>query len=208
MKQVKDSASQVVRYIGMDVHKDSTTAAVRDEEGRQLMEVTLRTEGSVLIDFLQGVRGRLQVTLEEGRYSAWLATLLSPHVERLLVCNRRQNALLKQGNKDDRIDARKLAELLGLGALRAVYHGGENLRTLKELAASYTTLVSDGTRVMNRLKALYRGRGIRCGGMQVYSPKHRGPWLEQLKEEGARQRAKLLYRELDVLLELRRPARP
>jgi len=169
--------------------------------------VTLRTEGSALVDFLRGLRGTLQLTFEEGTYSAWLHTLLSPHVEKLIVCNPRQNALLKQGNKNDRIDARKLAELLRLGSLTAVYHGSPNLRTLKELAASYETLVSDGTRVMNRLKALYRGRGMRCGGTQVYSPRHRERWLEQLVEPGARQRAKLLYQELDLLLQLRPQAR-
>ena len=119
MKLVKDIANRVVRYIGMDVHKDSTTAAVRDAQGNLVMELTLRTEGSVLVDFLRGLRGHLQLTLEEGTYSAWLYTLLSPHVEKLIVCNPRQNALLKQGNKNDRIDARKLAELLRLGALTA-----------------------------------------------------------------------------------------
>jgi transposase len=68
-------------------------------------------------------------------------------------------------------------------------------------------LVQDGTRVMNRLKSLYRGRGISCGGTQVYSPRHRARWLEQLVEPGARQRAKLLYQELDLLLQLRPQAR-
>jgi hypothetical protein len=149
----------------------------------------------------------LHLTLEEGTYSAWLHALLSPWVEKLIVCNPRQNALLKQGNKSDPIDARKLAELLRLGSLSAVYHGAPEMRTLKELAASYATLVQDGTRVMNRLKSLYRGRGISCGGTQVYSPRHRARWLEQLVEPGARQRAKLLYQELDLLLQLRPQAR-
>jgi transposase len=207
MKLVKDIANRVVRYIGMDVHKDSTTAAVLDAQGNLLMEVTLRTEASVLVDFLRGLRGNLHLTFEEGTYSAWLYTLLCPYVEKLIVCNPRQNALLKQGNKNDRIDAGKLAELLRLGSLTAVYHGSPNLHRLKELAASYETLVSDGTRVMNRLKALYRGRGIRCGGTQVYSPRHRARWLEQLQEPGAQQRAQLLYQELDLLLKLRPQAR-
>lgn len=207
MTLVQDIVNRLVRYIGMDVHKDSTTAVVLDAQGKVVMEVTLRTEGRALVDFLRGLRGTLYLTFEEGTYSAWLYALLSPQVEKLIVCNPRQNALLKQGNKNDRIDARKLAELLRLGSLTAVYHGSENLRTLKELAASYETLVSDGTRVMNRLKALYRGRGIRCGGTQVYSPRHRAGWLGQLAEEGARQRAKLLYQELDLLLKLRPQAR-
>jgi transposase len=207
MKLVKDIVNRVVRYIGMDVHKDSTTAVVLDAQGNRVMQVTLRTEGTVLVDFVRGLSGRLHLTLEEGTYSAWLHALLSPWVEKLIVCNPRQNALLKQGNKSDPIDARKLAELLRLGSLSAVYHGAPEMRTLKELAASYATLVQDGTRVMNRLKSLYRGRGIRCGGTQVYSPRHRARWLEQLVEPGARQRAKLLYQELDLLLQLRPQAR-
>jgi transposase len=206
MKQIKDIVKRVIRYIGLDVHKDSTTAVVLDAQGKVLMQTTLRTEASVLVDFLRGLSGSLHLTFEEGTYSAWLYTVLSPWVEKLIVCNPRQNALLKEGNKSDPIDARKLADLLRLGSLGAVYHGSPGMRTLKELAASYAMLVSDGTRVMNRLKSLYRGRGIRCGGTQVYSPHHRRRWWEQL-EVGARQRAKLLYQELDLLLQLRRPAR-
>ena len=52
------------------------------------------------------------MTFEEGTWSAWLYDLLNPHVDKLVVCNPRKNALLKDGNQSDRIDARKLAELL------------------------------------------------------------------------------------------------
>jgi hypothetical protein len=54
----------------------------------------------------------LQVTFEEGTCAAWLHGLLKPHVRQVLVYDPRKNALLKVGNKSDRIDARKLAELL------------------------------------------------------------------------------------------------
>ena len=51
----------------------------------------------------------------------------------MLVCNPRRIALLKEGNKSDKVDARKLAELLRTGMLRPVYHGENGLRTLREL---------------------------------------------------------------------------
>ena len=70
------------------------------------------------------------------------------------MCNPRKNALLKDGNKSDRIDARKLAELLRLNHLKPVYHGESGVRKLRELARSYLTIVQDLTRVMNRLKAV------------------------------------------------------
>jgi transposase len=63
------------------------------------------------------------VTFEEGTWAAWLYDLLKAHVAKLVVCNPRKNALLQDGNKSDRIDARKLAELLRLDNLKPVYPG-------------------------------------------------------------------------------------
>ena len=83
-----------------------------------------------------------------GRFSAFT------HVQP--VGTLRSSALLKDGNKSDRIDARKLAELLRTSQLKAVYHEEQGVRTLKELGRSYLTITKDVTRVMNRIKALYR----------------------------------------------------
>jgi transposase len=60
---------------------------------------------------------------------------------------------------------------------------------------------------MNQLKALYRARGIRCAGRQVYGLRDRGEWLNQLREHGAYRRAERLYQQLDFLQALRREAR-
>ena len=48
---------------------------------------------------------------------------------------------------------------------------------MKELARSYLTITKDLTRVMNRLKALYRSWGIPCAGTEVYAPRYRAEWL-------------------------------
>jgi hypothetical protein len=96
------------------------------------------------------------LTFEEGTCAAWLHDLLKPHVAQVLVCDPRKNASMKVGNKNDRIDARKLADLLYLNKLNAVFQGETGIRALKEVARSYLALTRDTTRVMNRLKALSR----------------------------------------------------
>jgi hypothetical protein len=83
---------------------------------------------------MAGLRGNLSVTFEEGTWAAWLYDVLKPHVAHLVVCNPRKNALLKAGSKSDRIDARKLAELLRGNHLKPVYHGETGVRMLRELA--------------------------------------------------------------------------
>jgi transposase len=114
---------------------------------------------------------------------------------------------LKEGSKNDKIDARKLAELLRSGMLRAVYHGENGLGTLRELTRGYLTISKDLRRVMSRLKALYRSWGIPCSGSQVYAPRHRERWLSKITQPGVRRRAELLYQQLDGLSVVRHTVR-
>jgi transposase len=199
--------SSEIKYIGMDVHQEAISIAVLNGSGKLVMESIIETEAATILQFIQSLRGSLHVTFEEGTWAAWLYDLLKPHVHKLVVCDPRRNALLKEGSKSDKVDARKLAELLRSGLLRPVYHGENGLRTLRELARSYSTLSKDLTRVMNRLKALYRGWGIPCGGIQVYDPRYREQWLEKISEAGVRRRAELFYEHLDGLHALRQKAR-
>jgi hypothetical protein len=162
-----------VKYVGLDVHKEAIVVAVRNGAGKLVMESTVETKASTLYDILHGLRGELHVTLEKGTWAAWLYDVLKPHVQEILVCNPRRNALPREGRKNDKVDARKLSELLRAGLLRAVYHGENGLRSLQELARSYEVVSKDTMRVMNRLKALYRSWGVTCTGTQVYSRRHR-----------------------------------
>lgn len=196
-----------IKYIGLDVHKEAISIAVLNGRGKLVMESIIETEAATILQFIQSLRGPLHLTFEEGTWAAWLYDLLKPHVDKLVVCDPRRNALLKEGNKSDKIDARKLAESLRGGLLRPVYHGENGLRKLRELARSYLTFSKDMTRVMNRLKALYRGWGIPCGGIQVYDPRYREQWLQKIPEAGVRCRAELFYEQLDALRPLRQKAR-
>ena len=196
-----------VKYLGMDVHKEAISIAVLNSSGKLVMECTIETKAITILEFLEGLRGSLHVTLEEGTWAAWLYDLLKPHVTALVVCNPRRNAYLKEGSKSDRIDARKLAELLRSNMLRSVYHGEHGVRTLKELARSYLTISKDLGRVMSRLKAIYRSWGIPCAGKQVYAPRYRAEWLAKITEAGVRRRAEFYYQQLDALRPLRQQVR-
>jgi transposase len=196
-----------VRYIGLDVHRDTISAAVLNESGRLIQQSVLMTRAAAVLDFIGGVRGTLEVTFEEGTHSAWLYDLLSRRVDKLVVCNPRRNALLKSGNKGDAIDARKLAELLRAGLLSPVYHGESSALEVQHLARSYLMLTEDTTRVMGRLKAVFRGQAISSTGKKLYGQKHRGEYLAALGACALRRRAECLYQQLDALQQLRRQAR-
>jgi transposase len=196
---------RTTKYVFLDVHAATTTFSVREAGGAVIARSVVPTEEAALVEYLGGMRGAIHVGLEEGTQAQWLHDLLVPLVHRVTVCDRRGEG--QQGNKADQLDADQGSELLRRGALRAVYHDSAQRLTLKELARTYQNVVEDGTRVMLRLKALFRARGVRTPGRRVYGAQNRAQWLAKLADPGVRFRAEALYAELDVLRELRAKAK-
>lgn len=195
-----------VQYVGADVHAASTTFVIRDAQSRIVGRHLIPTRAAEIVRLIRSLPGEVHLTFEEGSLAAWLHDLLEPWVQELVVCNPARIRLLGDGCKSDGIDAEKLSELLVLGQLRAVYHGEKGTRRLKQLVMGYAGLVRDSTRVKNKLKAVFRSRGIATPGDAVYDPDQRATWLETLDEPGIRQRAEWLYRELETIASLRAEA--
>jgi transposase len=196
-----------IKYVGMDVHKSITVIVVLNELGHFESRSQIKTKGENICDFFRGISGKVEVVFEEGTHSAWLYKLLKPLVASVTVCDPRHNKLIEDGNKSDDEDAETLAQLLRLGAVKAVYKGDDQQQQLKEICRAYANLIEDSTRVQNRLKAIYRGRGISCSGHDLYRADQRSDWLAKLGEEAARFRAQSLLEQLESLSQLRKQAK-
>ena len=88
------------KYIGMDVHKEAISIAVLNAAGKRVMESIIETKASTILELLKGLRGELELTLEEGTWAAWLHDLLKPHVKKIVVCNPRRNAFAERGEQE------------------------------------------------------------------------------------------------------------
>jgi hypothetical protein len=62
------------KYIGMDVHKESISISVMNGARKIVMECVIETKASMVLQFVDGLRGDLEVTFEEGISAAWLWT--------------------------------------------------------------------------------------------------------------------------------------
>ena len=52
------------KYIGMDVHKESISIAVMNGAGKIVMESLIETKASMILQFIDGLRGDVQVTFD------------------------------------------------------------------------------------------------------------------------------------------------
>ena len=191
---------QAIQYLAFDVHQATCEVSLRDASGSVAMRGTVPTEATAILRVVKGAGPRVHVAFEEGTQAQWLHDLIEPHAERVIVCNLRGER--KSGKKNDRADVDELSQRLRGGTLRSVFHGTPAVLDLKELVRSYNNLIEDATRVMQRIKAQFRARGIKTDGKSVYRPVDRKKWLGKLRG-GARVRAEASLKHLDVLLELR-----
>ena len=101
--------------MALDVHQARTVASVREESGRIIARSILPTEELALVEFFEGMRGSVHVTVEEGTQARWLYGLLVRVLDQVLVCDRRGKS--RQGNKGDQAEARRDPAWAVLGSI-------------------------------------------------------------------------------------------
>jgi len=186
------------RYIGLDGHAQTCTLRVLTATGKEASRQVVETNGAALVQFIRSVPGSKHLCLEEGTQSAWLYELLKNEVDELVVTMPERRV----GQKDDARDALDLAEGLRTGAIkRQVYKACGPYSELRAAVRSYGILRCDLARAKNRLKALYRSRGIATPGGEVYQAGQHKTW-EKLLPSPQQHSAALLHSQMEALTDL------
>jgi transposase len=189
------------RYIGLDVHSQTCTMAVVGASGRRLRSMVLETNAKVLIDALRSIAGSRRLCMEEGAQSEWLYEIMEPHLDELVVIQPKDRV----GSKNDSIDSWDLAETMRARSWKKrVIKSPHRFSMLREAVRSYDVATRDVARAKNRLRAVFRARGIQVNEA-IYEPKSREAMLKQLKRP-QRLRTECLAAQLDALLPVKERA--
>ncbi|MBI3864243.1 MAG: IS110 family transposase [Planctomycetia bacterium] len=131
-------------------------------QGKRVRRETCDTTIPTIVERLKAVRRRRRLTFEEGPLADWLARELRSHVDELVVCEPRRNHwIARDGDKDDPMDAFKLAELYRGGYLKAVHQVNSLERSLlKQQVLLYHDRVRERVRQGNQLAGLCRRHGV------------------------------------------------
>ena len=184
------------KYIGLDVHATTCTFAVISQGGRRLKSDVIETNGRALVSYVKQIAGRKHLVFEEGTQSAWLYEILRPHVDEVAVTVPKE----RLRSKSDESDALALAEALRVGGLKTRVHKDRGaLGSLKELTLVYSKLLQDSVRAQNRLRAMFRSRGIDSEGLTSFrDEKEWNAWAAKLPPR-MRSPARMLCEEMVVI---------
>jgi len=181
-------------YIGADVHSNSTELAV-EKNKKIVARYNLPTSITSLSNVLDSLNGNKHLAIEEGPMAGWLYRNLSKKVDEIIICDPRRNKLIdSDGDKDDKIDAAKLACLLRGNYLRPIYHSKDDKHTeLKHWVGLYQDRIRDAVRNINKLRARCRMYGISIPRLVIRDPYARDRWLSKINNTALAVQLKLLW---------------
>lgn len=150
-----------MRYVGLDVHWRTSTFCVLDESGRKLMTRTIKGPWSDLIAELSRLERPFAICFEASTGYGTLCERLERVAQRVVVAHPGQVRLIfRSRQKNDRVDAEKLAKLLFLDEVPPIHVPGAAVRSWRRMIEHRQSLVHERARVKNGLRALLRNHGV------------------------------------------------
>lgn len=169
------------------------------------------TAESELVPRVASVEARKKIlALEASTLARWAARLLDPYVEKVFVCDPRENQLLSRNpGKSDQSDVYNLCRLLRLGELKEVYQAEEDHRAVFKAAAQrYLDRRKQQVALKQKIKATFRRWGVvDVEGRRLYSEDGRESYLDRLAQPEIEEQLRGLYQMLDVALETQADAK-
>jgi len=173
-----------MHYIGMDCHITTLDFAVVNETGKVTKTSKVATSAKNFMEFAKSVRQPRTVYMEEGTLAAWALEVCVRFGEKLVITDPKKNRWIgSSGQKDDTIDALKLAQLARGGYIKEIHHPVGQRRRFRELMIAYHDTNRNVTRIKNKIKAKFRQNGVQCTGQTVYSKAHREEWRQKLPQD-------------------------
>jgi transposase len=173
----------VIHYIGFDVHKKHINFCIKTSDGQIQSEGRVLAQRATLRQWAcqqsEQWRGAMEATL----FSGWIYDTLKPFAAQLDMAHpARVKAITTAKKKNDRIDARSLADLLRCNLLPTCYVASPEIRELRRLLRYRNLVVQQSVRMQNKIAGLLMESGVVYNKEKLHGRKY-FPWLLENLEE-------------------------
>jgi transposase len=169
-------------FAAIDLHKREIEAVVLDDHGKPIHRERFPTTRAELERFAKSRLGPTYSVAVEATTNTWpVVAVLRPFVREVVVSNpMRTRAIAEAKIKTDKVDALVLAQLLRSDFLPRVWMPDDDTQSRRQQSAERAALVSDRTRIKNRIHSILHHRMIEAPHGDLFSVANLH-WLKQLE---------------------------
>jgi transposase len=160
-------------YIGLDVHKKTISYCVKDVTGHIQQQGTIAATRTELDIWMKTLPQPWTVAIEASIFTGWVYDYLLPHAAQVKVAHPlmlRAIALAK--NKNDRIDASKIADCLRCDFLPECHMASTKTRDRRRTLRYRHLLVRQMVQMKNRVSGLLLETGVTHNKQRLHQVKY------------------------------------
>ena len=188
----------IMHYVGLDIHKKTISFCLKLVDGTIVREGVLNATRQALDQWVETLPRPWMGAMEATIFTSWVYDHLKPHARALKVAHPLMlRAIADAKRKNDRIDARQIANLLRVDLLPECYMAPLEIRELRRELRYRNLLVRQRTQTKNKVSGLLMETGIEYNKQKLHQKRY---FSELLRRQGAEK----LPASLTPLLELSR----
>jgi transposase len=173
----------VNHYIGFDIHKKSVSYCVKGADGLIFEEGKLRATHQVLRQWAQKRREPWRGAMEATLFSGWIYDALKPFAAELQVGHpAMMKAIGASKKKNDKLDARKIADLVRCNLLPACYMAPAEIRELRQMLRYRNLVVRQAVRMKNKMSGLLMEAGAEYNKRRLHGKEYFTELLDTVAE--------------------------
>src|ERR1035437_766258 len=179
----QENPMNVNHYIGFDVHKKSVSYCVKGADGRIFEEGKLRATHQVLRQWGQERQEAWHGAMEATLFSGWIYDALKPFAAELQMGHpAMMKAIGASKKKNDKLDARKIADLVRCNLLPACYVAPAETRELRQMLRYRNLVVTQAVRMKNKMSGLLMEAGAEYNKQRLHGKKYFTELLDTVEE--------------------------
>jgi len=173
----------VNHYIGFDVHKKSVSYCVKIADGTIVEEGKLRATHEALRQWAGKRREPWRGAMEATLFSGWIYDTLKPFAAELQMGHpAMMKAIGASKKKNDKLDARKIADLVRCNLLPACYVAPPEIRELRQMLRYRNLVVGQAVRMKNKMAGLLMEVGAEYNKQRLHGKKYFRELLDTVQE--------------------------
>lgn len=171
-----------IDYIGLDIHKKSISFCAKAQDGQILGEGTIPAQRSKLTEWAKARPRPWIGAMEATLFTGWIYDQLKPLASELRVANPSMlKAIAASKKKNDKVDARKIADLLRCNLLPECYMAPSKMRDLRRVLRYRNLIVRQSTRMKNRIAGLLMETGTQYNKQRLHGKAYFSELLGSLR---------------------------
>ena len=181
-------------FVGLDVHKQLIAFCVKTADGEIVAEGTIPATREALNEWVQTVPGPWHGAMEATMFSHWIYHHLKPHAARLQMGHAaRMKAISAGKKKNDKIDARTIADLLRCNLFPECFVISPELGALRQQMRFRRLVIEQEVMFKNKTAGLLMGAGVEYQRRRLHGKRYFAELLRENQWIGSQMRPLLEF---------------